>query len=677
VVGGYALGVDLGTTFTAASVHTGQRAEPVTLGANSLGIPSIVHLAADGTARIGEEALGPAIEDPSRLVYEFKRHIGSDTDLLLPDGPRPPTEFSTRLLRWVLDRVAQRMHGRAPAVVAVTHPAHWNAHELARHRQVLVDAGVADALAVTEPEAAATFYATHAPVAPGDVVAVYDLGGGTFDTAVVRRHGDGFTILGRPGGIGHLGGADFDRIVFAILNDHLEGALTDLDVADPEVLTDLYLLAEECTRAKEQLSANTHVTVPVRVGPLKRSIRVTRAEFEHALRPRLVETIATLEDALRSAGIDRSEVSRVLLVGGSSRIPLVRALVEEALGVPVSEDTDPVSAVAIGAAIHAHLHTAGPAPGVDLTAADSAPGGDRHEPATGTEAVVHDAATDHGGTHTVGDHTITVEPLRREGTGGPTLRVELADGPAISLRPGRVLRIGRSPDNDVVLTSEVVSRHHGELHHDARSGWRFTDPGSRNGTFLDGAPLPKVRRFSRDPRRSAVLPPAGSLRLGRSGPEIAFSQHPSEPAATLQVRCGSRSVALRGPDRVVVGRSARSDVVVQDPTRRVSSVHLELRPGHDGWVALDVSANGTFVDGSPLGVDPAPITAGLELRLGSLDGPLLVVEEGPGDGPQGRSTAGTERGDTVVVDEGDAGAGPAGSGERRGLDAVRRGVPGR
>lgn len=623
----YALGVDLGTTFTAASVHTGQRPEVVTLGAKSLGIPSIVYVLPNGEHRIGEEAIAPALEDPTRLVYEFKRHIGSDTDLLLPDGSFPPTYFSTLVLRWVLERVVQRMHDEPPAAVAVTHPAHWSDHHLARHREVLRDAGVPHALTVSEPEAAAIFYATQAPVSDGEIVAVYDLGGGTFDTAVVRRERDGFAILGEPGGIGHLGGADFDKVVFAIVNDHLDGAITDLDFTDPEILTDLHLLAEECTRAKEQLSANTHVTVPVRVGSIKQSVRVTRTEFERALRPRIAETITTLEAAVRSAGQHPSDLSRVLLVGGSSRIPLVRAMVQDALAVPVSQDSDPVAAVAIGASIFARVHgpfedpgaAAAPPPALEPAAP---PPPVRPQAAAGAERADRDVSV-----WIRGDMS-PVDPPAPASQRAPTLRVEAPGGSVVVLTAAEELWAGRGADNGIVLPDAVVSRNHGRFHYDDRDGWRFTDPGSRNGSYLDGTPLP-ASDGDGDGARSVVLPPRGVLRLGASGPELCFEVDAAQspPGSTVRLRCQGRAFVPSGVRRFVVGRSATADLVVEDPTRRVSSSHLELRPSGTGWIIVDVSANGTFRRGAPVGVDPFPAVPGDRLRLGSTDGPLLEIED--------------------------------------------------
>src|SRR5690606_15203425 len=132
----------------------------------------------------------------------------------------------------------------------------------------------------TEPEAAAVFYAHQQRVEPGALVAVYDLGGGTFDAAVLRKSADGFEILGQPEGIERLGGIDFDAAVFNHVRQALGGKLEELDDEDPATLAAVARLKEECVAAKEALSTDTDTSIPVLLPNLATEVRLTRAEFE-------------------------------------------------------------------------------------------------------------------------------------------------------------------------------------------------------------------------------------------------------------------------------------------------------------------------------------------------------------------------------------------------------------
>ena len=137
--------------------------------------------------------------------------------------------------------------GAKPDVVALTHPANWGPFRSELFEDVARSAGLADPLYTTEPEAAAAHFASTRPLDEGEVLAVYDLGGGTFDATVLRRTAQGFEILGTPEGIERLGGADFDDAIFAHVNYLAGGALTELDLSDPRTVVALARLRQDCT----------------------------------------------------------------------------------------------------------------------------------------------------------------------------------------------------------------------------------------------------------------------------------------------------------------------------------------------------------------------------------------------------------------------------------------------
>jgi molecular chaperone DnaK len=348
----YRLGVDLGTTYTAAAVLRGDEPEMVSLGDRDLFAPSVLVLNPDGSVLVGEPAEQRAPTAAGRTVREFKARLGDTTPVMLGGVPYSVETLMATLLRWVLDLVIER-EGGPPAAVAVTYPAGWAQHRRDRLVRVLHEAGVDEPVFVSEPEAAAVRYAAGERVRTGDVVGVYDLGGGTFDAAVLRRGEHAFELLGHPDGLPDFGGAAIDSWVFGHVRDAVGDAAFDLDPADPAVALALHRLRRECVAAKEALSRETETTIPVILPTANTVVRLTRAELEEAIRPELRETVAAFRRALTSAGCTPDDLSAVLVAGGASRMPLVRELLAADLGRPLAGDAHPKYVVALGAAMRA------------------------------------------------------------------------------------------------------------------------------------------------------------------------------------------------------------------------------------------------------------------------------------------------------------------------------------
>ena len=364
----YRLGVDLGTTFTAAAVSDGST-EPtvIGLGNRALQIPSVLFLKPDGEFLVGEAAERRGLTEPDRLAREFKRRIGDHVPIMVAGAPFSPQALTAHLLRWVVDRATERM-GEGPAEVILTHPANWGPFRLELLDQVTVMAGLASASRCTEPEAAAAQYAAQNRVAPGDKVAVYDLGGGTFDACVLEKTDTGFRTLGTAEGVEHLGGVDFDEAVLRHVLAALSAGNAPLDPDDAEVTVGLARLRRDCVEAKEALSTDVDTLVPVALPGLSTTVRITRAEFELMIRPALTETIAAMSRALRNAHIEPSPLRSILLVGGSSRIPLVSEMLHREFSVPTALDTHPKHDVALGSVRVGQEETAPLAPRPNETA---------------------------------------------------------------------------------------------------------------------------------------------------------------------------------------------------------------------------------------------------------------------------------------------------------------------
>jgi actin-like ATPase involved in cell morphogenesis len=391
---GYHLGVDLGTTYTAAALARGRRAEAATLGTRSVSIPSVVYLGAGSGGDellIGEAAVRRAATEPSRVAREFKRRVGDPTPLLLGGSPVGAELLMARLLAWVVRQVSTT-EGRAPASLAVTHPANWGEYKLDLLRQAVHHVGLEVDHLVPEPVAAASFYAAQRELAPGSTVAVYDLGGGTFDAALVQVDASGFRIVGRPDGIERMGGIDVDHAVFTHVVEVLGVDVDRVDADDPAMAAALAQLRVDCVEAKEALSSETDVSIPVMLPTHHTEVRLTRQELEAMIRPALDETLVALRRAVASAGVEPGDLHAVLLVGGSSRIPLVGQLVATALGRPIAIDARPKDAISLGAALiaarQAELLPPAPSP-----PAPSPPGSEIPPPLPPPPSPLHPPAT--------------------------------------------------------------------------------------------------------------------------------------------------------------------------------------------------------------------------------------------------------------------------------------------
>ena len=354
---GYRLGVDLGTTFTAAAIVRDGRAEMASIGDRGAAVPSVIWID-DDQLLTGVAAQRRGAADPGGIAKEFKRRLGDPAPLLLDGMPFSAEQLSAKMLRWVYDEVT-KLQGEEPELVAVCHPANWGPYKQELLGQAIRIAEVEPAVTLTEPQAAAIHYASNAKMETGEVIAVYDLGGGTFDAAILGKSDHGFDILGDPEGIERLGGVDFDAAVYGWVVDHLDGALDDPPIDEPDWVAAVTRLRDECTLAKEALSSDTETSIQAWLPTGLKEVRLTREEFERMIKVPLQESVKSMRRALETAGLTPSEVSAILLVGGSSRIPLVGQLVAKEFGRPVAVDAHPKHAIALGAAMHADAQDSG------------------------------------------------------------------------------------------------------------------------------------------------------------------------------------------------------------------------------------------------------------------------------------------------------------------------------
>ena len=355
----YVLAIDVGTSFTAAAVARFGQGSPapecLPLGLRGTAVPSVVYYPEEGPLLVGEAAERRSLDYPGRAVREFKRRVGDAVPISVGGLSLAPEDVFATMTRWVVDRATER-EGAPPSEVILTHPAAWGSHRTSVILAALATKSLDNVTLVPEPEAAALYYASQVRVEVGSTIGVYDLGGGTFDTAVLRKAASNrFQLLGRPEGIENLGGADFDAEVFRYVAGHTGDVLSKLNPADAGVRGALGRLRRECVEAKEALSSDSEANISVLLPGFQQQIRLVRSEFEALIEDSVRDTVEALEQSLAQLQLTPADLSAVLLIGGSSRIPLVAQLISEQLDRPIAVDADPKSSICLGAAVSAVL----------------------------------------------------------------------------------------------------------------------------------------------------------------------------------------------------------------------------------------------------------------------------------------------------------------------------------
>ncbi len=210
----YAVGIDLGTTFTAAAVVDGGVPRMVGLAHDRVSIPSVI-APIEGRSLVGDEAAVVSATAPWDVAREFKRRFGDTTPMFIAGQPHQPEQLTGELLRWVVDHVEQ-LEGSAADDIVVTHPATWGPYKQDLLRSAAAEQSLPDIHLLPEPAAAAIHYNARHRVPDGSTIAVYDMGGGTFDVTLLERVGQQYQLRA-AGGLERAGGLDLDDAVFRLV----------------------------------------------------------------------------------------------------------------------------------------------------------------------------------------------------------------------------------------------------------------------------------------------------------------------------------------------------------------------------------------------------------------------------------------------------------------------------
>ncbi len=347
---GKIIGIDLGTTNSCVAVMEGGK--PVVI-SNAEGLrttPSVVAFSKNGERLIGEPAKRQAVTNAEKTISSIKRHMGTDYKVTIDDKKYSPQEVSAMILQ-KLKADAENYLGEKVTEAVITVPAYFNDAQ----RQATKDAGKIAGLDVkriiNEPTAAALAYGLDNE--NEQKIMVYDLGGGTFDVSIIEI-GDGVIEVLATAGNNRLGGDDFDeKITQYMLNDFKAKEGVDLSKDTMAVQR----LKDAAEQAKKELSSamQTNINLPYLTataeGPKHYDLTLTRAKFDELTHDLVEKTAEPVNNALRDAGLTASELSKVLLVGGSTRIPAVQEKVKMLTGHEPSKSLNPDECVAIGASI--------------------------------------------------------------------------------------------------------------------------------------------------------------------------------------------------------------------------------------------------------------------------------------------------------------------------------------
>ena len=346
------IGIDLGTTNSVVAVMEG--GEPTVISTQEGGrlTPSVVGFSKSGERLVGQLAKRQAISNPDRTISSIKRHMGTDYKVTIDDKKYSPEEISAMILQ-KLKEDAEKYLGEKVTQAVITVPAYFSDSQ----RQATKDAGKIAGLEVlriiNEPTAAALAYGIDKT--NDHTVLVYDLGGGTFDVSILEM-GDGVFEVKATNGDTHLGGDDFDeRIMNWMIGEFKKETGIDLSVDRMA----LQRLREAAEKAKIELSGvlTTNINLPFITagadGPKHLDMNLTRAKFDELTADLVERTMGPTRQALADAGLTANDIEKIILVGGSSRIPAVQDAIKKILGKEPHRGVNPDECVAVGAAIQA------------------------------------------------------------------------------------------------------------------------------------------------------------------------------------------------------------------------------------------------------------------------------------------------------------------------------------
>ncbi len=352
------LGIDFGTCYTSAALMVNKVLKPIKEPLkHNYSFPSSIFVTSEGEILIGEAAENRRQKNSNCYRRNFKRDLNEKIPLIIGEF-----EFSyDQIIGKILGKLkseAEIMVNQSLTSVVLTVPAEYQNYKRKIMKKAAYEAGFTQVHLLDEPVAAAIYYnyqnRNSSTLQEGDIILVYDLGGGTFDAALIEKQGNNYQVITQPIGDGFCGGIDFDRQIYNDLKNQFQATLGDLldsKQVDLQALRFRLFMEDFCKNFKHQLSEEIIYEDMIATAGIFEEYSLSREKFEQMIDPFIAKTIQLCQQLVKNSNLKWNKIDRLLMVGGSSRIPYLKKQLEAKLGIRVVRIDDPELAVCFGAAI--------------------------------------------------------------------------------------------------------------------------------------------------------------------------------------------------------------------------------------------------------------------------------------------------------------------------------------
>lgn len=358
------IGIDFGTCFSSAAVYDGKAVQAVNTSTgtgyygDSFSMPTAVFIEEDGSVLVGQLADLKRQSNPEAFKKEFKRDLGQQVPYYIRDKKYSPEDLCTEIFKHI-KRSIETYLGESVDNAVITHPADFGTYKKELIKNAAEKSGFIKSKLVDEPSAAAIYYDSKGKLKDNDILLVYDLGGGTFDLSILKKVEGKFTMLTKPLGLPHCGGIDFTRSIYGDILKQFDKELSpiinnsdDDDAINTSKLIRVFL-EEESIKIKHALSSTEECEATIAAGAKYLRYKLTREKFNNMISDKVMQSCKLIDKIVENAGISKKDITKVLLIGGSCRMPYIQKKVAEYTGCGVYMDSSPELAVALGAAIEA------------------------------------------------------------------------------------------------------------------------------------------------------------------------------------------------------------------------------------------------------------------------------------------------------------------------------------
>ncbi len=347
------IGIDFGTCFSSAAIIENNQFIPLKIDSYDTKLASAVFLENNNEFSIGKTAISNRMRDLSRFKKEFKRDFGTTIPYTIADNSYLPEELCTEVLKYIKLKAEERL-GKKINKLIVTHPVNWSDFKKKLLNEASFMAGFTEVRLLDEPTAAAIEYSSKESINIGSKILVYDLGGGTFDLSLIEKTQESFREITQSKGLEFCGGIDFDKkilqniIKFLQKNESVKSLLDKNDVNTKKFLS---VLESQVIDLKHALSEHDESLISIPLGYEFVEYHLTKEKFELLIKEDIYKTCCLINDIVRDANLNYEDIDRIILVGGSTRIPYVYEMIQETVEnkINIYKDIDPDFAICYGA----------------------------------------------------------------------------------------------------------------------------------------------------------------------------------------------------------------------------------------------------------------------------------------------------------------------------------------